>query len=413
MKSVGKIFENKDYKTLTENFLSLAALQIVNIVLPLITLPYILRIINFEKYGAIVVATALVAYFQSITDYSFKLTATRDIAIHKNSNVQLSYIYSKVMWVKTLFLIISLMVLVLIVLLIPIFYKNKEIFFFTIPILIGYALFPDWFFQGIEKMKFITFLNLGIKLFFTIGIFIFIKTEKDYWIYPVLQSLGYIFAGFFGQYILVKKFKIRLHKISMKLFQNTIKKNFPIFVNQFLPTLYNNSSVFLLGVIVGNSAAGIFNAINSIINLGSTIIEILSRVFFPFLNRNKSFFPKYLKLILIITLLVALGIIIGYKIILWYLNINYENSFLIISILSLGLIGYSLYNLFGINYFIVNRLDRVVMWNTIFSSIIGFLLAIPLISYLGIIGAALTLAISRWLMGGGLAIKYLKIQELR
>src|SRR5690606_553134 len=104
----------------------------------------------------------------------------------------------------------------------------------------------------------------------------------------------------------------------------------------------------------------------------------------------------------------VLGVVICHPLIFWYLNISYDQAFIVLLILSLGILDYALYNIFGINYFIIHRKDRIVMWNTIFASIIGLLLAYPLISYLGIIGAALNLTICRWLMGGGLLIKYLR-----
>ncbi|REC73941.1 oligosaccharide flippase family protein, partial [Chryseobacterium rhizosphaerae] len=164
---IKKIFNTKDKKALLENFVSLSALQLVGMLLPLITLPYILRVIGFEKYGVIVFSASLIAYFTALTDFSFRITATRDVAIYRDSPKKLNIIYSKVLTIKTLFLLISWLIIAIVVCLYPPFYENKEIYFYTSLLLLGYVLFPEWFFQGIEKMRYITYLNLGIKLFFT------------------------------------------------------------------------------------------------------------------------------------------------------------------------------------------------------------------------------------------------------
>lgn len=242
-------FREKDGKVILGNFLSLSSLQVVNIILPLATLPYVLRIIGFENYGIIALALSLIAYFQSLTDFSFMITATRDVSIFKNSPEKLNIIFSKVIIIKSFFSLISLSLVYLIVLLYPPFYENKLVFILTSFMLFGQILFPEWFFQGIEKMRFITILNVAIRVFFTIGIFIFITQKNDYWIYPLLNSLGYIGAGIAGQYVVVKKFKLRFRWIRIRFIKQTIISNFPIFINQFFPTLYN-----VINCVISNSS---------------------------------------------------------------------------------------------------------------------------------------------------------------
>lgn len=409
IKKIINKLKSKDAKLLIENFVSLSVLQIFGMFLPLITLPYVLRVLGFEKYGIIILATSLVAYFQSITDFSFRITATRDVAVFRESQNKLNFIYSKVITVKVIFLFLSTLFLILIILLYPPFYKEKTLFFLTIPILFGYALFPEWFFQGIEKMKYITILNLSIKVFFTICVFVFIKSKEDYWLYPLLQSAGFIGAGFAGQLILIKKYKLKFIWLPKKIIKKTIIGNFPIFVNQFFPTLYNNTSSFLLGIFGGTFLLGIYDAIKKIVDLSIVLLDIVSRVFFPFLNRKKDAFLKYKKLMLFLSFFMSLGILLVHQLIFWYLNITYPGAFYILLILMISVVGYSLYDIFGLNYFIIKRHDRFVMKNTITASLIGFLTAFPLIYYFGILGASLNLCFARWMMGGRLYIKYLQL----
>jgi PST family polysaccharide transporter len=114
---------------------------------------------------------------------------------------------------------------------------------------------------------------------------------------------------------------------------------------------------------------------------------------------------------LILGLLLAALPIIGHPIVFWYLDMQYENALLILILLSLSLVGYTAYDIFGLNYFIIRRKDRLVMKNTLFSSLIGFVLAFPLIYVFSILGAAINLTIARSLMGGGLTYNYFKIKK--
>lgn len=405
-KKLKSLLKNKDNRTLLENFFSLSALQVVGMILPLITLPYVLRVIGFSNYGIVVLAASLIAYFQSVTDFSFKITATRDVAIFRNSPKKLNLIYSKVLTIKALFLIVSFIIITAVVFLYPPFREEKLVFFLTMPLLLGYALFPEWFFQGIEKMKYITFLNIGIKIFFTACIFIFIREKEDYWIYPLLQSAGFIGAGFVGQIILIKKYNLKFIWLKKKRITQTIKENSPIFINQFVPTLYNNTTTFLLGILTTTNLVGIYDALRKIVELGVSLLNILSRVFFPLINRQKNVFPTYRKILLISAFILAGVILLFSQVLFWYLNIDHQDAFLVLFFLCLGIIGYSLYDIYGLNWFIVNRKDKVVMKNTLLASLIGFVLAFPLILKFDIIGAAINLSLARCLMGFGLLFKY-------
>lgn len=410
-KNVRDFFRTRDGKTLLENFVSLSSLQILGMLLPLVTLPYLLRVLGFDLYGILVLAISLITYFQSLTDYSFKITATRDVSVFRHSQKKLNIIYSKVLIVKMIFLVVSLCIITLIVLLYPPFYNEKLVFFLSALTLVGYTLFPEWYFQGIEKMKYITYLNLGIKFFFTICVFIFIKEKEDYWIYPLLQSMGLIGAGLVGQYMLVNTYHLRFSWLNKKIIKNTIYDNFPIFINQFVPNLYNNTTTFLVGILTGPYLVGIYDSINKVVNIGVTLLNIISKVFFPFLNRKKEAFNKYKLYMVILSFLLVAGLIASYPLIFWYLNVQNENALIVLILLSISVLGYTTYDIFGLNYFIVRRQDKLVMTNTILASIIGFIFAFPLIHYLGIVGAALNLCISRFLMGSGLMYKYLKFNK--
>ncbi len=402
------LLKNKEYRKVLENFLSLSTLQLVGMILPLITLPYVLRVLGFSNYGTVVLAGVLIAYFQSLTDYSFKITATRDVSLYKGSQKKINLIYSKVMTVKAIFFLFSFLIISLIIYIYPPFYDERKIFFISTLMLFGYVLFPEWFFQGIEEMKYITFLNLGIKIFFTLCVFLFIKEKEDYWVYPLLQGTGLIGAGLVSHIILFKKYNIRFRILKIEKIIKTISKNFPIFVNQFFPTLYHNTGTFLLGLFASAYFVGVYAAIKKMIDLSQVLLNILSRVFFPYLNRNKNSFHTYKKIIMTTSVTIIISILAMNKLIFLYLNVNYENAFIVLFFLSMSLFGVALYDLFGLNYFIVRRQDNLVMKNTIKCSLAGFLITLPLIAFFGIVGASISLCLTRLLMGTSLFLMYLE-----
>ncbi len=313
------------------------------------------------------------------------------------------------MYIKLFFLILSLIFLTILAITIPIFKDIKIIFIVSMPILIGYALFPDWFFQGIEKMKNIAFLNAGIKIFFTICVFIFIKEKSDYWMYPLFQSAGYIGAAFIGQYLLHSRYKIILLPIKRKLLFQTLKKNFPIFLNQFTPSLFNNTTIFLMGILINTYTIGVFDAIKKIILLESIFINVISKVFFPFLNRNRHHFKKFAISTLIVLGLVILIILFSHQLFFKLFNIEYPLAFIILFLLSIGIFFIGIYSVFATNYLVVLRRDNIVMRITIISSLLGLLSAYPLIFFFGVMGGTINIMSCQILMG---LLAYKKYREV-
>lgn len=398
--------KNKDAKTLLENFISLSVLQLINLILPLVTLPYMVDVVGFEKYGIVVLALSLITYFQSLTDYSFTITGTRDVAVFKTSLRKLQLIYSKIMTVKIFFLSISFVILLVLINTVDVFYNNHDVFFYSFLILIGYVLFPEWFFQGIEKMKYITILNSLIKIILTVCVFVFIKSEADLWMYPMFLGLGYIVSGIIGQYILWKKYHIRFLKIKRSVFISALKDNFPVFVNQFMPTLFNNTSIFIMGLVVSTYAIGVFDAVKKIIMIESVFMNVVSRVFFPFLNRNRDRFKIFAKYSLLSLAAIILGVLLIHPLLFWLFRIVDDYAFIVLLILSIGIFCVGIYSVYATNYLLVYRKDKDVMRITFISSIIGFVASYPLIYFLGVYGGALNIMLSQFLLGSLAYLEY-------
>lgn len=402
---------NKDIKRLVDNFFSLALLKVFNLLLPLVTLPYLLNVLKIENYGVIVFALSLTMYFQTVIDYGFNLSATRDIAKNRNNFVRLQFIYSKVVWCKILLLIVSLLLLTVVVLLVPIFHEERSTFLLAGLILIGHSMFPEWFFRGVEEMRYITLLDLSIKLLFTVGVFLFITGANDGWLYPLMLGGAYIIISILSHILIYIKFNVSLTFVKQKFIYNTLKKTFPLFVNQFFPNLYNNTTTFLVGIILGNYAVGLFGAIKQIVSLLNVFNSVVTTVVFPYLNRNKGAFFKYCRYYLTVLFIVSFVFIFIGNYAFPLLNIDDEIAATVFLILIIGVFNVGIYSVFATNYLLIYKKDKLVMKITVITSVIGFLCSYTLISFFGLIGAAINVCASQFLLGALSYICYKKYRE--
>lgn len=281
-----RLLKREEKKRLISNFFSLTLLQGVSYLLPLITFPYLIRVLGIEHFGLLSFATAIVAYFSIFVDYGFNLTATKEISIHREDIEKIYEIFSSVMIIKMILLTISYIVLFIIILYFEKLSKNWGIYVATSGIIAGQAIFPIWFFQGMEKMKYITYLSVISRVIFTATIFLVIKNEGDYYMVPILVSLSSILTGLLSLTIIMRKFKIkfRLQPIStLKLHQ---KKAHHIFLSNISVALYTMTTIVLLGFFTNNTVVGYYSIADKLIFAIKQLIAPLSQALYPYICKK-------------------------------------------------------------------------------------------------------------------------------
>ncbi len=241
-----------------ENFFSLSALQVARYVFPLIALPYLLRVVGFANYGLIAFAQALVAYLVTLTDYGFNFTATRDIAQHRSDPRSVSKIFFSVMFAKALLVLVSLGILVAIVFTVPGFARNWPLYLFTFGSVPGNALFPTWFFQGIEDMKCIAVLGFVDRLLFTLLLFVFIRHSWQYLYVPLVNSVGVIIAGAAGAVIAIRRIGAGIIIPRWNEICAQFKAGWHVFVSNAAVTGYGSTRIFAVGLFAAPAITGAY-----------------------------------------------------------------------------------------------------------------------------------------------------------
>ncbi len=407
-----RIKKSKDGSTLVANFGYLSLLQIAGYIFPLITMPYLARVIGVEGFGKIAFASAVVVWFQTISDWGFNYTATRDVAKNREDKEKVSKIFSNVLWARILLMVVSFILLLITIFIVPKFKENYAILLVTFLLVPGHIMFPDWFFQAMERMKYITILNLLSKLLFTIAVFIFIKNKSDYILQPLFTTLGYLVSGVIAMYIIVQKWQIKVLRPNFSSVINTIKGSTDVFVNNIMPNLYNSFSIMLLGFFGGPTSNGLLDAGSKFVNISQQFMNVITRTFFPFLSRRIDKHSLYTRINLLVAFVFSILLFIFAPLIIkLFFTEEFYSSVVVLRIMSISILFLSLSNVYGTNYMIIKGYERELRNITFVCSLIGFAISFPLIYLFDYIGAAITITLTRGILGISIMCQAKKINK--
>jgi len=142
-----------------ENYFFMTALQAISSLFGIIIYPYIIRKIGAESYGLYVFALSVTSYFIGLISFGFSFPAVKAIAENKNDHQIKSKVVSSVFTAKCYIAIVSIILFLIFLCTIPIMRKNWIIFSICFSQIIGEILFPLWYFQGVQKMRIVTYIQ--------------------------------------------------------------------------------------------------------------------------------------------------------------------------------------------------------------------------------------------------------------
>lgn len=397
-------FKKGDNKNIFSNFLSLSFLQGANLILPLLTFPYLVKTLGIEKYGLIMFAQAFMTYFTMLADYGFNLSGTREISLNRKNPTKLTRIYNSILIARIGMVTIGFLIMAIIVLSIDNFASEWELYFLTYGMVLGTALFPTWFFQGMEKMKYITILTVISKTIFTISIFVIVVSPNDYLWVPFLNSFGFVFVGLISLVIINRNFKISFKIQESKYIIQQIKKGWHIFISKISTNLYTATTTFVLGLVTNTTMVGYYAIAEKIIRIIVSLFSPFTQAIYPHIVQltKKSheesilFLRKILKYTLLITVIIW-GISMTFAEPMFHLIINNEvdHSILLFRILSPLIViipvASILFNIILLSFKMDKFFSKIYITGAIFNMLLlgVFLFLIKLST----IGAALSLLI--------------------
>lgn len=273
---------------LIRNFGYLSAFRVVSILLPLITYPYLIRVLGSNVYGTVIYVQAIIMYFSLIINFGFNITGTKEIAENMADKLRVSEIVSSIYIIKFLLFILSFVILVFTLCLINSLRDVWVLVMFSFSACLNELLFPQWYFQGVDKMKYITMFSLLTRIVFIVLMFLVVKNTNDYLYVPILIGLGFLISGICSIYVLVFKEKINFFFPKNNVLMFYFRESLPLFISAASVQVYVNANKVLVGAFLGMSEVAYYDLGEKVLRLIKTPVAMLGQAAFPTLTRLKS-----------------------------------------------------------------------------------------------------------------------------
>ncbi|HDS8991401.1 TPA: flippase [Klebsiella pneumoniae subsp. pneumoniae] len=283
--------------SLKKNIILLALVQLSNYLFPLLSFPYLSRVLGPEGFGQVALAQSIIMYFTLFIDFGFNLSATRRISLASidNSKNVISEIYSSVTFSKLLLFFLSCILCYLLTTFWEQFGRVQGLVFIGFISLLGSVAFPLWLFQGIQKMAGVITATSIAKLISLAFIFLIVKTKDDVAEAMFSLSLGMFLSGLISIfYVRVKRIAVfyipRKEKIVFYL-----KDSFPLFLSFFFSSIYTTMNTLILGVFSTMYSIGVYSAAEKIKSVSQSAISPIQQSVYPRLSSQVNNKKEYIK----------------------------------------------------------------------------------------------------------------------
>ena len=382
---------------LTQNIFSLLTLKGVDYVLNFVMLPFLLRMLGADRFGAIVFMQSVVQYMVVAVEYGFNMTAPRDIA-RASDEKSIGKIFSDVMTAKLLIAGVLIVLTVVALVVMPSTVDFDVILFLAVlPTVLGNIAFPVWFFQGIQQMKFITISVTAARLIILLSMFATVRAPDDYLIAALLQSSMMIVAGVLSFAIIFRSYRYVFVRPTLGGIKKVLLDGREIFISTVAINLYTTTNIVILGLMTNPTAVGYFGAANKLIDSVKGLMGAVSNAVYPHVSALvkdsprgaiefiKKFGRRYVGMCLVFSTVLSTC---AAPIVEILFGAGYEQTILILRLMAWLPLVISMSNVFGIHFMLNFGLQDLFSRILIAAAVLDFIIIFPLTSAFGNIGVA-------------------------
>jgi PST family polysaccharide transporter len=273
--------EKSGQKKLLSNFAALGIVQGSNFLIPLVVMPYLIGRIGADGFGEVSIAQVVMTFFITISDYGFNLTATREVALHKGDTRVISKIFFSVLATKLLICLLLFLLLLAGILCIPFLRANATLYLLSFVTVVGQTFLINWLFQGIERMKFITYITLLARIIYVVLVFTFIRERADNIYFIFFTGVGNLFAGLLSIWVAFKLLRLEVMWPTAAELVKEMKNGWHIMVSNLSVSIYMYVNVLVLRVLTNDTAVGYYSIAEKVVVAARQLLGVYFQAIYP------------------------------------------------------------------------------------------------------------------------------------
>lgn len=388
---VGKI------KSVKFNFIMNSILSASMIIFPLISYPYVSRVIQPSGTGAVSFVNSVVTYFSMFAQLGIPTYGIRACAQVRDNKEELTRTVQEIMLINLMTCVIVYIVFGIAINVVPQFRAEKTLFLIMGSMILFNAIGVEWLYKGLEQYSYITVRSIIFKGIALVAMFLLIRDKQDYAIYgaiTILASVGSNLLNFLNlrRYVSLKlagKLDLRRHMKPISIF----------FAMSVATTIYTNMDNVMIGFIKGTTENGYYDAAIRIKNILVSFVTSLGTVLMPRVsyyieNGEEENFQQITKKALHFVVLISIPLCVYFIIfarltILLIAGDLYENSILPMQLIMPTLVLIGLSNIIGLQMLVPLGREKQVLYSEVVGAVVNLIINSCLIPSIGAAGAAI------------------------
>lgn len=382
-------------KSVIVNYIYNIVYQILVMILPLITAPYISRVLGADNIGAYSYTQSITYYFTLFGCFGLNLYGQKEIAYVQDDQTKRSKVFWEIVAIRFVTHLISLTVFC-----VTFLHHGRYSVLFKIQLIDIVASFVDvsWFFQGLEEFKRIVTRNIIIKLVAVASIFMFVKKPSDIIIYAIIYSLSLLIGNLIMIIYLPKL--ISVHKVRGREVFKHIKPCLVLFLPQIASSIYNVLDKTMIGAMTGIEAeVAFYEQAQKVVKIALSFLTAIGTVMLPrisaeFAQKNYAAIKNYLRQSFRVAFFLGIPLSLGLIstascLIPWFYGKGYEKVIPNIMVISPIILIVGLSNVIGVQYLLPTGKQNAYFISVFSGALVNVILNIVLIPRFFSLGAAM------------------------
>lgn len=261
-----------------KNFLYSSVLTTANYIFPLLTYPYVSRVLGVTNIGICNFVDSIINYFVLFSMMGISTVGIREVAINKNNPDKLKSTFSSLLTLNAITTIIGIIALAIATITVPKLQENSELMFFGAFKLLFNLFLIEWFYKGLEDFRYVTMRTIVVKCFYVASVFIFVRKANDYPIYYLLTVLMVVVNAIINVIHSRKFVSFSFHEIELKKY---LKPYFTLGIYLLLTSMYVSFNVIYLGFVGGDTQVGYYTTATKLYTILIALFSAFTGVMLP------------------------------------------------------------------------------------------------------------------------------------